>query len=569
MRSPALPRFFQPLPCSLFAVILLLTTTWSHGQTQPAALAGPAGPTGPLAPHEALRHFHLAGELVVELVACEPQVSDPVAIRFDERGRMWVVEMHDYPHGPAEGEQPTSRIRCLEDQDGDGFFETAHTFADALLFPTGLQPWRGGWIVTMSGRVIYLKDTDGDGRADQQEMWFSGFAEENSQLRANHPKLALDTQIYVANGLRGGDVKAVRGGQGEPISIRNRDFRFDPLGEDFRAISGHGQFGLTFDDFGRRFVCSNRNPLQHVVIEDRYLQAHPNVALPAVVHDVAAFGEQSRLFPISRAWTTSTLHANQFTAACGVLIFRGQALGSNYQGNAFTCDPKGDLVHREIMRPHGGTFTSQPPHAKDGIEFLATTDEWFRPVNLEEGPDGALYIVDMYRAVIEHPQFMPDELKDRPDLRKGVEQGRIYRIRSPGPPLRVKLPDTLDQQQLVRWLQHDNAWHRETAARLLLESESPVAIDKLQAMAAQGDNPPGRAQALWLLARWNQLPDDLLARALADVDPGVREQALVLAETRLGDSPELRRMVLTKTSDVDGRVRFQAVLSLGAAQGAD
>src|SRR5436305_11292520 len=159
---------------------------------------------GPLSPADAQSAFVLAdSSLRIELAAAEPEVIDPVAVRFDEDGRMWVVEMRDYPLGnPNKGGEPLSRIRVLEDKDNDGIFETATTFADKLLFITGLQPWKGGVFVTLSGRLAYMKDTDGDGRADVDETWFEGFAEQNSQLRANHPRLALDNWIYVAHGLR-------------------------------------------------------------------------------------------------------------------------------------------------------------------------------------------------------------------------------------------------------------------------------------------------------------------------------------------------------------------------------
>src|SRR5947209_5704467 len=382
----------------------------------------------PLAPADALKGFQLADDsLKIELAAAEPEVIDPVAIRFDEDGRMWVVEMTDYPLGnPDKNGPPLSRVRVLEDKDGDGRFETSTTFADKLLFATGLQPWKGGVFVTMSGKLVYMKDTDGDGRADVNETWFEGFAEQNSQLRANHPRLALDNWIYVANGLRGGQVINRKLGEKEPINISGMDFRFHPLTGAAEAVTGNGQFGLCFDDWGNRFNCSNRNPVRHVVIEDRYLKANPGVTVSATVNDVAAWGEQSRIFPISRAWTTSNLHAGQFTAACGVYIYRGDLLPAEFKGNVFTCDPTGNLIHREIMQPAGPTFTSKA--AYEGKEFLASPDEWFRPVNMELGPDGALYVVDMYRCVIEHPDFVPDELKRRPDLRLGDDRGRIWRI---------------------------------------------------------------------------------------------------------------------------------------------
>jgi len=281
----------------------------------------------------------------------------------------------------------------------------------------------------LSGRVAWMRDTDGDGRADIDETWFSGFAEQNPQLRANHPTFALDNHIYIANGLRGGDVIARQEGwnkNAKPVSISGRDFRFDPMSGQYEAVSGNGQFGMAFDDFGNRFVCSNRNPCLHVVLEDRYLGRNPDLAVSAVAHDVSPAAEASRIFPISRAWTTSTLHAGQFTAACGVTLSRGDLLSAAYRGNSFTCDPTGNLVHRDILERNGATFRSRP--ARDGVEFLASPDEWFRPVNLANGPDGGLYVVDMYRAVIEHPDFVPDELKHRPDERFGDDRGRIYRI---------------------------------------------------------------------------------------------------------------------------------------------
>jgi putative membrane-bound dehydrogenase-like protein len=413
------------------------------------ALAAPPPPKqSPVAPADSLQHFQLPDDLTIELAAAEPEVVDPVDVRFDELGRMYVVEMRDYPLGPKPGQPPLSKIKLLEDRDGDGQYETAHVFAENLLFPTGLQPWKGGVVVTLAGRVIYLKDTDGDHRADLEETWFTGFAQENSQLRANHPRFAHDNHIYIANGLRGGKIADVRsepealapgvappktpradarGSRGSlPIDISGRDFRFDPRGTLAEPVSGVGQYGLCFDDFGHRFVCQNRNPLQHVVFEERDLKKSKHYTPPAVMNDVAAFAEKSKLFPLTKTWTTSNLHENTFTAACGVNIYRGNALPEKYRGLALTCDPTGNLVHAERMEPWGPTFRSKPLYADR--EFLASTDEWFRPVAIENGPDGALYIVDMYRAVIEHPDWVPDELKRRPDERFGDDRGRIYLI---------------------------------------------------------------------------------------------------------------------------------------------
>ncbi len=522
----------------------------------------------PLSPAEAQQAFVLAdSSLKIELAAAEPDVIDPVAIRFDEDGRMWVVQMSDYPLGnPEKGGKPLSKIRILEDKDGDGRFESATTFAEKLLFVTGLQPWKGGVFVTLSGRLAYMKDTDGDGKADVDETWFEGFAELNTQLRANHPRLALDNWIYVANGLRGGTVVNKKLGETKPINISGMDFRFHPITGACEAVSGNGQFGLCFDDWGNRFNCSNRNPVRHVVIEDRYLKANPNVTVPATVNDVAAFGEQSRIFPISRAWTTSNLHAGQFTAACGVYIYRGDLLPAEFKGNAFTCDPTGNLIHREIMQPAGPTFTSKP--AYDGKEFLASPDEWFRPVNMELGPDGALYVVDMYRCVIEHPDFVPDELKKRPDLRLGDDKGRIWRIvpkvvpsRREGQITRTKPGlSKLSSDEVIPLLEHPNAWQRETAQRLILERQEKRLVSALQVFAKKSKQSQGRARAIWALAGLSLAQaDDLMARLL-DPEATVRRQALLVAESysmKVIESDAAVSLLL----DENSIVRFQARLS--------
>ncbi len=519
-----------------------------------------------LSPRESLAHFQLDEGLAIELVACEPQVVDPIAIRFDEDGRLWVVEMRDYPHGPPSGEPPLSKIRVLDDTDFDGHYETSQVFADELLFPTGLQPWRGGVIVTLAGEVAYLKDTNGDGHADQHETWYRGFAQENPQLRANHPRFGYDGRIHIANGLRGGAVVDVRRPDNtpKPLSISGRDFAFDPKSGAIDATSGNGQFGLTFDDFGNRFVCNNRAPLQHVVLDNRYTARNPFAAISSVVQDVAAAGERSRVFPLTDAWTTSNLHAGQFTAACGVTIFRGNALGADYQSNAFVCEPTGSLVHREIVTPSGATFTSRAAHSSK--EFLASPDPWFRPVNLQIGPDGALYVVDMSRAVIEHPQFMPSELQKRPDLRDGDDRGRIYRIVRADRAARRNSPPALSQAasaNLVETLHHENGWWRDTAARLLIERDDRSVSPELEKVARSASRCASRVAALWVLSRLGALSTDLIAVALTDSDPQVRQHGVLLAEPRLANEPPLRTKVIAAAEDNDAGVRFRVALAAG------
>ena len=536
----------------------------------------------PLSPQESLKAFRVAADLQVEIVASEPEVVAPVCIAFDEDGRLWVVEMSDYPNGPTPGEPPKSRIKLLEDRDADGRFETAHIFADNLLFATGVQPWRGGVIVTLGGEIAYLKDTDGDYRADVRETWFRGFAQENPQLRANHPRFAYDNYIYVANGLRGGTIigeKQKWGGVISPVSINGKDFRFDPLTGACDAVSGNGQFGLTFDDFGNRFVCSNRNPCRHVVLEDRYLKRNPFLAVRDVCHDVSPAAEKSQIFPITRAWTTSNLHAGQFTAACGVFIHRGDKLPVRFQGNSFVCDPTGNLVHRDILEQDGSTFKSL--YAKEKVEFLASSDEWFRPVDLADGPDGALYIVDMYRAVIEHPEWVPTELKNRADLYDGSDRGRIYRVVSKDKRIeperrgKMRLSD-LPAHGLASLIAHPNAWQRAMAARLLFERQDKSAVAMLERLAGDpAGTLPSRVLALHVLHGLKCLSDELLAGVLsepastgdsrrrAEARP-VQQHAIALSESKLRDSKRLRKAILNVSSPAG--IELQLALSLGEAE---
>jgi putative membrane-bound dehydrogenase-like protein len=531
-------------------LLLIIFAGWA-GQNGTQA-AQPTRAKSPLSVADSLAAFQLEPGLKIDIVAAEPEVVSPVSIAFDEQGQLWVVEMSDYPNGPKPGEPPQSRIKLLEDRDGDGRFETAHIFADKLLFATGVQPWRGGVIVTLAGEIAYFKDTDGDHRADVRETWYRGFAQDNPQLRANHPRFALDNHIYVANGLKGGTIVADRA-KWAPLlpqswiketSISGKDFRFDPLTGMCEAVSGNGQFGLTFDDFGNRFICSNRNPCRHVVLEDRYLKRNPYLAVRDVAQDVSPAAEKSRIYPISRAWTTSNLHAGQFTAACGLLIYRGDALPhADYYGNSFVCEPTGNLVHRDILEPDGPTFKSH--YAREGVEFLASPDEWFRPVDLANGPDGALYVVDMYRAVIEHPDWVPAELKNRPDLYDGSDRGRIYRIVGKDAkidPVRrgnlnlVKLTGP----ELARTLEHPNAWHRETAARLIVQRQDKSAVDNLEGVVRDRNaTSTSRVAALSALDGLNGVSDALLESLIVDDEVHLRDRAILIAEQRLGGRPRL------------------------------
>ena len=544
----------RPFLCSSLAVAAVLLV----------ARSATAGDGGAIGPDESARSFQIDDGLRIELVAAEPEVTSPVDIAFDERGRLWVVEMRDYPNGPSPGEPPEGRIRILEDRDGDGRFEHAQTFADGLLFANGVMPWRGGAIVTAAPHILFLADDDGDGIADRREVLYEGFAEDNPQLRVSHPILGLDGWIYVANGLRGGTVRRAGRPDDPPIDLRGRDFRFDPLGDRAETVSGMGQYGNTFDDWGHRFVCTNRNHLVPIVLEDRYIRRNPFLAASSPLGNDQGAGGAAPVFPLVEQDATSSLHVGSFTAACSVTIYRGSLLGAPYLGSAFTCEPTGSLVHQEILHPDGASFRGEPPHP--GVEFLASTDPWCRPVNLATGPDGALYAVDMYRAVIEHPQWMPPELRDRPDLLDGKDRGRIWRIVPDGPSLARPAPQLADAStaELVTSLEHPDAWWRTTAQRLLLQRDDAASVGPLREILEHSESPLARVHAAWLLRGRGELGEAGVLTLLKADHPRIREHGLILSEPLLAGSPAIRSAAIALAEDPDDRVRFQLALSLGA-----
>jgi len=469
----------------------------------------------PLPPSDSLKMFELEHGLRIELAACEPQIVDPVSLRFCGQGKMWVVEMGDYPTPPQGDAAPRGRIRVLEDQDRDGFFETATTFAEGLDFPTGLTPYRNGVIVTLAGKIEYLEDRDGDLCCDHREIWFEGFARENEQLRANHPTWTFDGKIHVASGLRGGTIRAIdpRWPQGTGdearLSLEGRDFRFDPAGGLWESAAGNSQFGFWQDALGRNYVCSNRNPCRLLMAEVGEVAANPLIPLSQWAIDVIPAAESSQVFSLVPTWTTSNLHAGQFTAACGVFRYESDLLAPFLGGDFFACEPTASIVARyrnkaqsrsekgsdplrhdplrqgtksyEIDLPPKGqapfwigpqSLIPQGERTAAANEFLASRDPWFRPVDLIDGPDGALYVVDMHRAVIEHPDWVPEQWKEAILNRAGEQAGRIYRVvPAEGDVPRVAEPidSSRSSQSLVDRLGSSNRWQRDTAARILVQ----------------------------------------------------------------------------------------------------
>lgn len=555
----------------------------------------------PLSPQQELQSFRLSEDFRVELFASEPHVVDPVEMVFDENGRIYVAEMLDYPEDPPPGKPARSRIKMLEDSNGDGRIDGADrvvVFADQVLEVSGLLPWKGGLIVTSAPDILFMKDTDGDGKADLRKVLYTGFPKVNPEGRITNPRYAIDNWIYAANNGADGKITSPEHPERPPILVRGTDFRFRPDRGLAEVASGPAQFGLTFDDWGNRYITHNTIHLRHVVVPMQYLGRAPLLAVPAVSYDISDHGRPSaRMFQISQpqVWRVERSRIRQhrhdenepgrieqvsgyFTAAAGSTVYNGDVFPAEYWGNVFTGDVAGNLVHRDILHPDGVTFRAS--RAKDGVEFLATTDIWFRPCTFANAPDGNLYMMDMYREFIETPESIPEAIKKTMNYWSGDDKGRIYRI-VPNKPLRKRdLKSNLGAATttlLVQHLSSTNGWHRTTAQRLLVDRQDRSAIPLLTELAEKSDSPQARLHALWTLEGLSALEPTLVLRALKDPHPALREHALRLTEeflTKPRESPAPKKSkpmaeaVLAMTKDPEPRVQFQLALTLGQFSGA-
>lgn len=404
------------LGCASALILLLLIN--SAGDEMPL----------PLTPEEALRSFQTKPDLIIKVAATEPLVQSPVAIDWGADGRLWVVEMFDYPMGVDGNWKPGGSVKVLEDSNGDGRFDKSTLFMDGLPFPTGLLVASNGVHVCAAPDILFAQDTDGDGKADRVRTNYTGFATHNYQARVNGLSWGLDGWIYGSSGLFGGKIKNLI--SGEEVDLSGRDFRFDPRTMEIEPAAGLSQMGRVRDGQGNWFGNDNSTLLWHFPLPEHYLRRNPHVTYPQPRVSVARGKDPSKLYPISRTLErfNDPHMANRVTGACGPEIYRDRWLGSGYHNNAFICEPVHNLVTRLVLKDHGVTFVGERAPDEAGHEFLASTDNWFRPVQARTGPDGALWIVDMYRFVVEHPRWISAERLKSLDVRAGADKGRIYRI---------------------------------------------------------------------------------------------------------------------------------------------
>jgi putative membrane-bound dehydrogenase-like protein len=539
-------------------------------------------PAKPL--EEALKTFEAVDGFRLEPVAVEPMVQSPVAAAFDADGNLYVAEMRDYPYKPKPGHTPLGTVRLLRDRDGDGRFDESSVFADGLLWAAGIVPWKGGVFVTAPPDIWYLKDTDGDGRADLRKQVYTGFGTQNQQAMVNNLTWGLDHLIYGAAAGNGGTIHPAGKPEDKGISVDHCDFRFDPVGGSFELISGSDQFGNTFDDWGNRFTCDESHPLSHPVLPRRELARNPFLIVPSTVEDIAGGAVPIfRISPVER-WrqirssrriahgvrSASAAGASHHVvdAGAGVTVYRGGAYPAEFYGNVFIGDAQNNLVHRRVLVPNGPTFRSVRGPREQATEFIRSSDNWFRPVNFVNAPDGTLYVLDMSRAIIEAIHIPLDVVK-HVDLRRGREQGRIYRIAPPG--FGYQTPPRLSEAstaELVAALRRIDGWYRDTAHRLIYERQDPAAIEPLRQLLSAANAPwaQTRVGALWSLEGLKALRGEDLERALSDPVPQVRAHAVQLTGRRLKQSPKLVTQLLALSRDPDPRVRFWTALVLGESQ---
>jgi putative membrane-bound dehydrogenase-like protein len=514
-------------------------------------------------PQASLHSIRTRPGFQVELVACEPLVQSPIAFAWGPDGKFWVVEMGDYPLGLDNKGKPGGRIKYLEDTDGDGRYDKATVLVEGLSFPTSVLPWRKGVLVTCAPEIFYAEDTKGTGKAERVPL-YTGFAQGNPQHRVNSLIWGLDNWLYCANGDSGGGIKSAK--TGKVINLRGRDLRIRPDDGALDAQAGQTQYGRSRNDWGDWFGCNNSNPMWQYVLADHYLRRNLHLAAPDGHVPVSVTPGASAVFPISRTLPrfNDPHAANHFTSACSAIVYRDELFGPAFSNSTFVSEPVHNLIHREILSAKGLTFTSRRAPDEQDSEFLASGDNWFRPTSIQTGPDGALWIADMYRAVIEHPEWIPADWQKRLDLRAGQDKGRIYRVYPVGAKLR-KTPrlDRLDTTGLVAALDSPNGWQRDTAQQMLLWRKDSAAVPLLEKLTTDCQRPLGRLHALCTLDGLGALSPALLKRALNDAHPGVRRHAVRLCEGRLAKTHELGDELVKRVGDDDVHVRMQLAYTLG------
>jgi len=520
-------------------------------------------PSPILSPEESLKTFKLQPGFHMDVIASEPLVHSPVAMAFGTDGRIWVVEMNGYmPNVDGIGEdQPNGDVVVLESSHNDGHLDKRVVFAEHLVLPRAVALIRNGVLIGEPPHLWFYPITDGDKPGTRTEIARDFGNNYNPQGTANGLMWGLDNWIYSTS---------------YTTRFRNTD-------DDWKTgpTRRRGQWGISQDDYGRLVFNSNEDQFRIDLVPSEYILRNPDyrhtVGLNVdPIHDQTVW--PSRMTPgVNRGYWKKILRPDgtleKTTSACGPVIYRGDNFPPEFRGNAFVCEPAGNLVMRDILSESNGVMTGHEAYAHE--DFLDSTEERFRPVNLYNGPDGALYLVDFHRGVLEHKLSLTSYLR-RQIKARGLEQprdlGRIYRISyGTANPIRPTLED-LSSAQLVEKLDSPNGWIQDTSQRLLIERANPNVITSLKAQTLQASNPITQIHSAWTLDGMDQLDRDTVLNLLGSPHPKVRAAAVRLSEKFLQNtnSVELfKRLLSMAQTDLDPDVQLQMAFTFGQTRQLD
>ncbi len=566
----------------------------------------------PLSPAESAQRFRVPPGFRLELVAAEPLVREPSGVCWDEQGRLFVCELHGYNlegqydieelNKTGQLDRVVRRIQANErakeaakagtygtikrllDSDGDGRFDRAEVWADRLPPCYGICAARGGLIVACAPDIVFLADRDGDGKAEVREVLFTGFGTGALERGINCPQWGPDDWIYFGSGHGGGTIRGPHLPQ--PVRLPNTDFRIKADGSAIEPVSGSTHtIGLTFTEEGDRFVVSTRTPGIFVApLPWPALARNPDVATPPLEVDASP---DQRVYPTSRPHPWRTRRAEDpgfakyyterygvqesapngyFTSACSPLVYQDTAL-PGLHGQLLACEPAQNLVHRAIVERDGARLKLRRAPGEEKAEFLTSSDPWFHPIALTHAPDGSIWIVDFYREIIEDYSAIPRYLQQQYGLVHGKDHGRIWRLthQDAQPAPAADMP-RLNPAALAREAGGANYWRRQTARRLLIEKKALAAVPLLARQARESREPGAILNALVTLDGLGVVTADLLDAMLTHAEPGVRRQALRLADPRFDEMPRLLERALTLGTDKEPMVRLQVALSLGESR---
>jgi putative membrane-bound dehydrogenase-like protein len=520
----------------------------------------------PLEPSESMKHMHLPEGFEVQLFAADPDIAKPIAMAWDERGRLWIAETVDYPNDMQVPGKGHDRIKILEDTDGDGRADKITVFADKLSIPTGLAFANGGVIVSQAPDMLFLKSTTGDDHADVRRVLFHGWGTNDTHSGPSNLRPGFDNWVWGSVGYSG--FRGTVGGRDQRFG--QGIWRMKPDGSEleFLTPTSNNTWGLGLRETGDVFASTANN--QHSV----YLGL-PNRVFEGVRgwHGQGGIGieDHKKFHPITPLVRQVDWHGG-FTAAAGHAFYTARSFPQEYWDRAaFVCEPTGHLVHVDWVTPQGSSFVS-----RDGWNILASDDEWTAPIVAEVGPDGALWVIDWYNYIVQHNPTPSGFTTGRGNAYetplRDKTHGRIYRIVYKGakPTPRPRL-DQASTEELVATLGHENLWWRQTAQRLLVERGKPDVLPALAARVTDTTNGPAALHALWTMHGLSAFssPQSIwleTARAgLVHPDPTVRRAALGVLP-RTADAAALVLASKCLTAD-DPHVRLDALVALGEMPG--